>query len=85
VKGHTSQALSVSLASRHQPKPRRTHTQMFKGDADMLVDRLIEASAYRPSPAEYTGHGRELQAWVPETDESSSPLFDMPLEQASFR
>jgi hypothetical protein len=40
----------------------------FKGDSAHLVDALVAASAYRPSPEDsgYSGYGRELVAWTPD-------------------
>jgi hypothetical protein len=40
---------------------------VFRGDADVLVDRLIEACQKHES---FVTHGRELQPWCPDAGDS---------------
>lgn len=53
--------------------------QMFRGDAECLVDMLIQASQARPQPVPQL-EGRELVKWSDDSCIVGSALLDMPLE-----
>lgn len=52
----------------------------FRGDADVLTDKLIAASAWRPPAGSHTGYGRELVAWCDDASPAFDPRFNEPLE-----
>lgn len=57
----------------------------FKGDGDHLVDRLVEASRMPTYDICGSYRGRELQAWVDDTQAPLPAIFDAPLEAPSAR
>lgn len=91
LKHHDFDVLSQSVVARSShshPQPTSTRyilnmpfVQMscFRGDADGLLDKLVEASKL---PQATSWEERELQPWCPD-DMSCSPMFSQPLEAPS--